>query len=240
MPRGLPDYYNPDTVVSQRVVDLSVIISSLSGVTPVDGRGRVIFSDHFSEGLSAFLKDVSGGGVAGAVCDDYSFIPPVSCKLHVDIAGAVNTTQLTKRYQFNYLAGAGIEISVYPGTRDFILYLGTSYLTPSGYKQAQVQFTSDVGEWALLTGGVYQTILTSSVDVVTQSWNRLKLVADYNTGFYTRLIVNDGEIQLDDIPLHTNITTGKNIFSAVANHQSATLFSNDLYIGHVIITLDEP
>lgn len=76
MPRGLPDYYNPDTLVSQRVVDLTSIITAISKVTPIDGRGRMWFADTFGEGLSRWQGNAGGTGVAPVLSTELAEIAP--------------------------------------------------------------------------------------------------------------------------------------------------------------------
>ncbi len=240
MPRGLPDYYNPNTAVSQRIVDMHSILSVIMGIGQIDGRGRIHFYDTFKEGILGWVVGRSGNGLNPVATTLNAETPPVSILLDSGTSGGGGSSSLKRYANLRDLTAIGFEVSLNWGARDSITTLFIKLQTPTHNYEATITITSNTGLVTYLSGGVDKPIVTLGDLTAQAGWTPFKLVADFTDGTYKRAVVGQTSYDLaGPIP---------DAGGTIVNSQLLTtleVVSNDVvaayvYLGHAVITTDEP
>ena len=87
MPRGLPDYYNPNTVLAAKMIDMGQVLTGIIGINTVDGRGRITWYDNFREGTGAWIDSSAGDATPVIASIAHSEIPPCAMRLSSGTSG---------------------------------------------------------------------------------------------------------------------------------------------------------
>lgn len=240
MPRGLPDYFNPDTVVSQRLFDLHTIMAALTRLVPIDGRGRIVYFNHFDEGLSGWYSSMGGDGVAPTLSTLYAEVPPCSVQLDGGtLAGGGSSFFRTRFYEKPApIAGLDVALAFFP--QDALTYLVLQYdAAPTRY-DAELRFYNATGLTQLLTPTGWVTVATVGAFETPYLWLPVKMVCDFQTGYYSRVVLGQTNYDVSANPINTQATSqaGEVFLHIQSNGQEAA--ASLAYVGHVILTLDEP
>lgn len=240
MPRGLPDYYNLSTVVSQRVVDLHTVLSVIMGVGPIDGRGRIAFFDNFKEGLYGWELTKAGNGVAPDPSTSYAELPPVSARFQAGTLGGSGISRMTRYSNLKDLTSVGLEASIRWVSRDSIIVLYIVLSTDTHSYEGTLKIDSSNGVVSYFSGGVDHTIVTLG-DLTTQAgWTPFKLVVDFATGRYVRAVIGQASYDIsgpipDSGPSLVNYQLRTTI--EATGNDTVTAYA---YCGHAVVTTDEP
>lgn len=241
MPRGLPDYYNPDTLVSQRLANIEEIVTALRGVSGIDNRGHTLFYDDFHSNLSDWYLDLGEDGANPVISTARSYSPPSSCLLDAGTSGAGGDSVMQKHIQLAASINLGFEASFFyhedaPRLRMDIVYnlAGDKFVGQLEIWPA----TGVIGIWA--TGGL---VVIGNVGYNADSegtWLSLKLVGDFLNGNYVRALIGQTQVDLSAYALAFSpvAVPDRAEFWLVCN--AANAVTNLAYVGHAAGTVDEP
>ncbi len=241
MPRGLPDYYNPDTLVSQRLANVEEVVTALRGVASLDNRGRTLFFDSFGEGLSGWVLSSEGAAASPVVSTGQAYIPPASVYLDAGNTGGDDNSKLTKIIQLGASALLGFETSYWYHGDAPLLRMDLRYDLAGDDYFARMEILPETGVIRIWSSSGWATIANVGYNAWSEgAWLPLKLVADFANGEYMRAIVGQEQIDLSAYALMSTVVA----VSGRAEFRLTCFPSGDGadvgYIGHATGTVDEP
>ena len=241
MPRGLPDFYNPDYGVAGSSRDLNPLILATLGFNSVDGLGRVLYVDDFQSSINHWHVNHTGGGSDPVLSGDYADHGLTSLKCDPGAVAVDDTSYVRRDFVIEEVDKVGVEVSIY---------------TEMATKRMEITFSKRFGEVAYdclvwVDGEFGEVILYDGVDYILiheddllsnyYAWLTIKIVVDYNTGKYDRLIIGQKKYDISQYDLYTWDTgADDNRFMLELAAYSNGVGSNPGYFGHVILTVDEP
>ena len=242
MAKGQPDFgqYAPTTTIAG-LSDLGELAARLGSVVIFDRRGNVMAIDYFDSGIEQWYRT----GDVGYSVDwngDYAKSGGFSCKLTTGpVAG--NTVTLLRYISVPVLASLGIEVSFSYQKNwqylDFILVVADGnyqYEAQIRYDwvNGKLQYMDSEGNYQDIPGGSY------SCGGVPYVFDTLKVVADFTTAKYKRLIVNNREFDLSAISFAKDPAVRNPIMMASIVLTTSANEAAIGYIDDVIITQNEP
>lgn len=242
MARGQRDYgmYAPTTVISS-LSDMAELAVRLGSIVSYDRRGNVLYFDDF-QGTVLKWKVATIGDSYARLDSTSARSGAQSVKLQAG-AGSGNVATL-QRTSYSYGSRRlGVECHVSRPLNEAELRIYLYAYTATDHHRALLTINFDTGIITLTYGD------SDTVDIVTGqywaneyfSYNPVKLVVDFETGYYVRLIYNDVEYDLSNyaIPL---ISGGIYPFDMLVLwlHNNSDVDECTLWIDDVILTQDEP
>ncbi len=240
MPRGLPDYFNPDTLVSQRLANVEEVVSAVQGIANLDNRGRTFYYDHFGEGVNGWSKAKTGDAAEAAASTVKAEIEPASLKINSGTDTGLGTATIAKAWLINDIKSGGLEFSYIHNsiapklTVHFIYDNGTLRLF------GQLVFDHDAGTVVIMDGATPRTIYTLPGGATPFKWLTVKLVCDFETPAYVRFLAG---LEQTDISAYSIPTTATQVAGTLeVRFVTDALDDNEntAFIGHVTLTIDEP
>jgi hypothetical protein len=223
------------------MVDAGEMAVRLGSPVLYDRRGETLWYDTFEHGLSFIHTNLSGAGSEAAIVADHAWKSGYSLKL---TAG----TTLSKYAIAEWVLGTfsnermgaefGIALATEPDHVQLIVdrtYNGNLYEA-----RLLLDFASDeikIYDDALVlhTVGSFGSIVTTSVAVYP-----FKLVADFSTGKYERILFADQEITgLNQYSMYTETSTIPLLSTALSVWGKAAA-NSIMYVSHFILTGNEP
>ena len=242
MVHTLPDYttkYKMATIFGQ--IDTGELAARLGGINIFDRRGDTVFQDNFETVLLKWILDTGGGDGTGVLSSEYARNGDQSVKL-TSSTGAENFAVIYKYLPVCVGTKIGFEISFTSHVdvdrilTDVGIYDGTTY----HHATAGVSITDD--RVYLINSAGAPVILSPALKLYNYvySFHTLKLVFDYSTGYYTRVIFDD---QTFDASSYAIETSGSNIarrmwFGLWCINSKAG--NPSIYVDDAIITQNEP
>jgi len=241
MPRGLPDYYNPDTLVSQRLANVEEVVTQLRGIGGVDNRGQTLFSDTFGEGLDAWLATYGGDATYPVVSTTQTLIPPASVYFDAGTSGGDGYSYILKRFHLGESVRLGLETHIYYNLVSPLYRLHMAYNLSGDEYYAQLEVLPASGVLRVLAVSGWVTIgnvgYAGYAGVV---WLPLKLVVDFESGYYVRALAGQKQFDISDHPLRSSAILQGGMAQFENRCIAANAGTNDAFIGFTSITVDEP
>ena len=241
MPRGLPDYYNPDTIVSQRLANVEEVITAVQRMASVDNRGRTIVFEHFNENLAGWIPVVGGDGAGGVISTTTAYIPPSSLYIDAGTSGGSGESYVMKSILLGETKRIGLETAIMyrsfaPLYQVILQYnrAGTNYEGRLTVNPADGVINIGVpGDWTAV-GEIGFTPDSAYV------WLPLKLVCDFEDNIYMRALIGQTQIDLTDSPLKASSVARPGAARFFLFTEANQAVNNDAYFGYAAITVDEP
>jgi hypothetical protein len=240
MPRGGPDWDEPDYGEAVERFDSGELAFMLTHFQRLDGRGRPMWLDTFDNGAKAWEVATAGNGVAPVVNNAYPYLGGVSLKLDSGTLAGVGSSLIRTRnfimtgkrvgfeYMLRYASGTGrIVTNIY-------------WLTSTVQKRGRLTIRPEDGE--ILVGA--DTALTSVGNVgaggAIAIWLPVKFVVDFATLKLVRVMVGPQSIDLSDFDMISTTLTGNYqvLFEIGSNAWGAG--NKTTYLGYALITQEEP
>ena len=251
MARGTPDDAVGAYSAAGVVTDLGDVIAFAQGISRIDNLGRPVLVDTFANGLLRWhLFQVSAAFPTAETLVTTNannrvaagFAGPVGC--YLDSVGPGGLSQILSYWVVGDLSTAGLECAFkFP---DDTIPSGTSrtvrlaYQTPGAVSAQQITvfITSP-------SAGIYRFSVLSlpfpsffeDVPIVGAPWVQFKIVGDFSTGLYSRLIIGNKLVDISD----------RQITAYVGGPLDGELISEIIaaagaqpYLGYVVLTRDEP
>lgn len=213
----------------------------IGAVSSWDRRGRVIFSDNFREGPGAWT--LTGSDVTATTClfTGHALSSPFCMKLRNGSGGA-QYARMQHTFGYEYRGHAGLEFSITlePGAR-FVKF-GLFSSLPTGRLFAYVRFTPATG---VVDYGSDLTGWTPFGNVGTipgnvEEWHNIKLVADFDTGYYVKLVWEGVPLDMSAILCDTAGAMAREYWSILIENDNDAATQHSMYVDDVIVTIDEP
>lgn len=244
---GLPDYAALSPLGQKpagpiyTLVDLGELAARLGSIDTFDRRGNVIWMDDFESGIGQWIID---GNVGYSV--DWDGNRPktggFSCKL---TTGPVtdDNIYIQKYIGFPVLSAMGIECS-FSGETNWKyldtclqLYDGTDFYAATiryDHVNYKLQYVGADNDYHDIVGGSW------ACGEEEGYFDTLKFVADFTTGKYKRLLINNQAFDLSKISFYKVAQTAKPLMLALIQLFTGADAAAIGYIDDVIITQNEP
>jgi len=241
MPRGLPDYYNPDTIVSQRLANVEEVVTALRGTTSIDNRGRTLFFDRFGDGLFAWDTPYGGDGKEPTVHTSVALIPPSAVFLDAGTTGGDGRSYILRRFHLGESVRLGLETHILYNVLCPLYRIHIAYNLAGSEYVAQLEVLPASGVLRIKVSGDWTTI--GNVGYASYSgkvWLPLKMVADFESGYYVRGLVGQEQIDLSDYPLDSSAVLRAGMAQFENRCIAANAVTNQGFVGFTSGTIDEP
>ncbi|MCK5504545.1 MAG: hypothetical protein KAJ10_05255 [Thermodesulfovibrionia bacterium] len=242
MTHTLPDYtseYKMDTISG--VVDNGELAARLGSVNTFDRRGNVIFMDDFEASLFKWRLATVGAGAAGVLASEYARNGSQAARLTA--GSGLNSYAVIYRYwatptstKVGFEASFTTHADVDRIVLDISIYDGTTY----NHATAAVSISSDLVYISIGPAGTQTLFSSLNLYNFNYSFHTLKVVFDYATGKYVRVIFDDQEADASAYSIETAASAvAHSMFFGVWSVNSKA-GNPDIYVDDVIITQNEP
>ena len=240
MPRGLPDYYNPDTLVSQRLANVEEVVTAVQGIANLDNRGRTLYYTHFAEGMAGWTTSKTGDGVLAVASTAEAEIDPACMLMDAGTQTGSGISVASKQFIVHDIKSAGVEVSFiyYPNMPSLLLLF--SYNNGLIYVHGRVTIDENAKEIQVWDNITLTSVFTLPASTPVYGWLTLKLVCDFITPGYVRLLVGLDQIDISEYAIKTSASLQPGILNFQLSGTAQGDGVNIAYIGHVAITIDEP
>lgn len=242
MAHGTPDWgVTAGAVTTFQLTDLGELAARLGSLDTFDRRGDLVWGDGFEFSLNKWEVTTDGLGAAVALSTARARNGRYSCLLTAGSDSArfaeiqhAHPVPVTSRLGFEGSFSLGSNLT----TLDFTYHIyngSTLRIWSIRYDDAndRLQYFN--------SAGVAVTIASAlNLPIQQTNFHTLKLVVDYSTGEYVRLLLNNVTYDLSGI-------AGRSLASAVAAHQRVFVDlvgivaqNNTVYVDDVILTQNEP
>ncbi len=252
---GLPDYSQPKPTGSVPVgpvytmTDMAELAARIAFGVPdtFDRRGNVIWADGFEDNIAKWYISGTGTGHGAALSVNAAQAGAKSGELITGSDAPGNHIDITKYMPYPFLSANGFEISfTYNANAQFYdfhlhLYDGDNLwaaeirLSPSSLFGGELQLLTSAGSWQMI--GIYELSAGSG----NYLFNTLKMVVNFNTKKYVRVILNNTEYDLSLEAVRSSsypaIAPVLIVSFSVATNAAA---ARTIYVDNAIITQNEP
>ncbi len=247
MPRSGNDWGNIGSALAVNQLDTAELQHMLVGFGLIDGMGRTVKLDNFRYGLGSWKRNASGIGKAPTLVSveyiNYGeiFVTPYSVLFDAgnianDQAFIVDNIYLANQYHFGIEAGFAIN-NISADVKMNMQYTNSDGIS----RYAAVKISQTDGVVYLYYGGFYVSIGTFYAPVdATFSKIQGKLVANWLTGKYVKLILGDTMYDLSTYSMSTiGANTRGTLYYQFGSASKGVLLGN-VYLGYIRVTKDEP
>lgn len=241
MPRGLPDYFNPDTIVSQRLANVEEVVTHLRLIASLDNRGRTLFFDPFHETLASWQTGKSFDGVVAVLSTDQAYIPPSSVFIDAGTSGGNGLSYMLRYFYLGASTNLGLETSFLYNENSPNFRLDITYNLVGQEYFAVLEVLPLTGVIRIWFDGDWLTI--GNVGFVAPSggpWLPLKLVADFANALYIRALIGQLQIDLSAYSLGASAVAKPGQAEYRLQCAAVNAVTNHAYVGHAVGTVDEP
>ena len=242
MSRGKPDWSVPEYQQSPVVVDVADVADRLLGFARIDTRGRVFYLDTFADGVGGWELSAPGDAdnPVAKVVQGLGFAGPVAVLLYPGIVDGEQSVMFRELY-LGQAARIGIEFALTIGAPGVDFLLSFQYQVAGGTEYfGKLQYDLAANEWQVWTAAGWVQAFATNVNYNGLNFLVFKLVLDFATGMYDRLM--EGEVQ-HDLQTIAMPTAGSIAEGAARVLFAATAVDTDgggAYLHYVILTKDEP
>jgi len=240
MARGQQDFgvYAPKTTVAG-LSDLGELAARLFSPVTFDRRGDVLWLDNMEGTERTWVPFGTGTGHKAEHSPEQARSGFCSMKLTTG-STLGNYEQLEKYLPYPALSKIGFEISftVTGHMAEFLWYI--RLYNGSDYYEGRLRFTYSTTLWEIYDNGTWRTVKTGTVNESQYIFNTMKLVCDFNTNEYVRLILNETEYDLSSYSLTTSNSTVKPTLNLLVKVTNRTASNWVEYFDDCIVTQNEP
>jgi len=242
MPRGQPDFgLYTGTPVASGISDPGEAAARLGSINVYDRRGWTVWMDDFEAPGSKWEVLASGGGATMVLSTARAWTGIQSAYLYT-AAVAGRWSQMTKWLNPIRQGKIGVEfwtnLSTFtPGYLALLLYIydGINLST------AELRLDSRERSARIVTGGVDRLVAENCffLNPLT-AFIPVKLVVDTDTDYYTRLLIQEREIDLSAYPLAPGAVTTDSVIDARLRLVGGVAGAQYAYTDDFIFTQNEP
>lgn len=222
-------------------VDMGELASRLGTIDMFDRRGNIVWWDDFNDNAAKWALTGGGVGNAQALSEDTAYIKGKCLKLTAGSDGDLEAIA-TRYFPLPVTTRLGIEIifAMNDKVNYFDLVIQLDNKTKLYYPWLRIDQTNDRIR-RLTSPGNFSTVLDNpGLYESEQCFHALKLVWDYSTGKYIRLIVDQNTVDLSAYSVYSTGTSGTAISAVTIDVFSDNGANGILYLGGFILTQNEP
>ena len=241
MVHTLPDYttkYKMATVFSN--LDDAELAARLGSCNTFDRRGTTIWMDGFEHAILTWNNDGIGAGGSAALSTAAARNGDTSCKI---VTGAVagNEWYIQKRGNYPALSQIGCETSLCIISNDGLYEIHLHIRSTGGLYRGAVRYKKSDNTWYVMdAGGVFRAVSAEGeVSDDTYHFTTAKLVIDYDTKKYVRLMVADNTWDISAYTMRYQPLGGIPYIGVQLRCEAETNNAVTVYVDDVIVTQDE-
>jgi len=237
-----PDYskYLPNSI-HYSLQDLSELAARIGSVDVYDRRGEVVVIDDITHGLSGWGKSGTGLNWAANIVVDPVYHSPFALQLIADAAPG-SLTQVFKYYDQVIAAKTGLEIGIcFTVEFDYFqMYIVHDNLIRK--QNAVLKIDNTNKQISVMDDSLTFKVIDAITPPVFAygKFHDVKLVADFSSGYYMRLLYDEHQYDLSKYKLAVGGTPSdehmETLFTLASNGSNAGF----AYMGHMIVTSNEP
>lgn len=240
MPRGLPDYYNPDTLVSQRLANVEELFTLQRGLASLDNRGRGLYYCAFAEGVAGFIKASQNDGVDAVASINKAEIEPACMAMDAGTGSGAGSSYIEKRFRVQDLSSAGLELGIGYDSATPKITVTFAYDNGTNYIYGSLEIDQSAQTITIYDDGSFVTVYNLPAPQALTDWLIIKMVIDFVTPAYVRLLVGLDQIDISEYVLVSDASSLEGVLRSRILADPLDDGTNIAYIGHVAITIDEP
>lgn len=244
--RGQPDWgaMRPLGVMAT-MADVGELAARLGSRCVYDRRGNVYYWDDFEGTVNRFRTNTTGVGVAPILNSAYS-LSGSQC-VHLDSVGIGRSEMLVWAGVLNSKS-LGVEIAFgLTGFLDFFdVYFTYNAAATRLRGLVRIRMNPITGNsydvQIMLPGLVFQDIVTDvAIPTPDYGWGHLKLVCDFDSGYYNRLLFDAGEYDLSQYLLPGSPFPRTEKVTVVISAEGTTgLGGIEAWVEDLLLTCQEP
>lgn len=241
MARGKPDFSTPDYYNASTTVDVGEIASVLKGVGKIDGMGRIIYFDDFQGTKIRWELDYNVPAKLPVYSTQVAEIGDQSLFLQPGATEASEYSCVYRDFVLGSLSSFGVQFSLYgalisrSADIEIEVYTGTHY----SYNELLIdQYNHKI---QLYHYGGYTTLVEPFAPSNFYGWLPIKLTLDPVNLYYKRLSLGAKMFDLSTYKMRRGIQ--ERVVPTIRVTFNGFGPGSDklgLYLGHFIMTLDEP
>lgn len=240
MPRGAEDFLNPPYVVAGRQIDPATQVLARFGFVPVDCMGRWWWFDNFREGLASWTLTLTTDTLSPCLSSVHAYVSPYSVRL--PSGGTLGYYSMIKRkvYYSRTPGTVGLEFAVRDGGSSGNITCSLYHtFSATSFRMAVMIDWDDSIVWLISPTGWRKM---PGWDIVwgNDLWLPIKVVADFSTGFYTRLIIGGDSFDVSDYSVWDQITGFADCMQVDFANQNTEGGNKYTHLGYCLLTVDEP
>lgn len=242
MAHGTPDWgFGKTATVHVLTEDLAELAARLGSINVYDRAGHVVWWDDFRKGMGAWRSATDGTGAAVALSTTYPKWPPFCLKL----TGGSDSSRFAEVYKYfppQVEGKIGVEVNVNFLTDWDEFYLEMRVDDATIIHTARIRLSSANDKiYYLDSDEAWQELGTlASLINVFGGYHNLKLVADFSTDLFTRLLLNATPYTVSSYSLLTTADPGAPGFRIWMQLVSRSGENDNCNIDGVIVTQNEP
>lgn len=242
MPRGQPDFGAMAVKeVAASISDMGELAARLGSIVIYDKRGDVVDLDDFEEPVLRWQSLTTGTG--SYIRFDSASVKSASqaIKLH-SVSEAYGTATIGKNYSILASEVLGFEFCFSNLSDDIFLNTLFRILDGANLKIAGIRYDPNLDKLYIYdsTGGY--VLFASDLPLVSENFifHTLKIVVDFSTGYYKRLLLDDVEYDISDIAIYSGANTSPPLIYSSIGIANMAAIGGDVWIDNVILTQEEP
>ena len=234
------DKYRPGSVRFS-LQDMGELAARLGSSITYDRRGEVVFVDNFDNGVGSYAIGYSGG--AGTmVTSALKSIHGGYSALFTTGAGTDDSVFANREFSSSDLGKCGVEASFCMTGSNTEFRITIEQFIDTQQKTFAVIVDKKNNQLRLWTGVSTETVIDtlSWTGSLTNIFRHLKLVVDFESMTYVRLLFDDKEYDLQQYGGFIVAVSAQNAYLAILTAKTKVASSKQVFMGHVIITGNEP
>lgn len=242
MPHGQPDfgaYAQKKTVYG--LSDMGELAARLGSVVTYDRRGDVVWIEKFNNGMTNW----TGAGAAGFVADESaleSLSEGVSLRTIAPNAGAFDVS-VNRRDGLPVNSRLGLEFAFLPDANadDIILLFTIHDGTVRHYSRIRIRLDDGIIDYVNDGTGFKQFVAGVDIKYDGLTWHHVKLVVDYSTSEYVRLLIDNIEYSMAGLGIWDfGVVTAPYLSTTLHQQYAGGVALATVYFDNVILTQNEP
>lgn len=239
---GGPDYgVSTAKQTVYALADMAELAARLGSIVTFDRRGDVIFLDDFESGLAKWEISGSGAGYAAAQSAFTARNGAYSAKLTTG-STLGQQIQIARYMPYPVLSSFGLEVSFTINANLDYMRFQLEIYDGVNAQSFSMQYEVDTDELKVFKGGVGYTVIASGLALrpYDQQFHTMKLVGDYATKKYRRLILNERFYDLSSWNSWQFASANAPRLTALVLATSVPAANTSFYVDDAIITQNEP
>jgi len=242
MSRGSADFSNVrNNGIAHSVPSASELLNRPDGIISMDVRGQCILYNDFEDGSENGAITFSATPNYFGIARNNVFPGFWSLRLSTN-AGINNNVQLEHKVPYSVSDKSGLEALLYCNISNAIIKVRLHFYKDLVLHEAIVRFdTNDSKTYILNSSGTF-TEITSLIDhdFPRPYYQQVKLVVDFTTGKYVRVLLNGVIFDLSSYDYRQSATIIKPAIEYKIGIENITATAADLFIDNIIVTIQEP
>jgi hypothetical protein len=240
MARGRPDYGITQYETSIANSDVGMLIIAMKGINSLDNKGKVIFFDTFSEGLYAWGIHKIGSGIEPVLSTARVEVSPASVAMEAGSTTVAGRSFLERILNMTGSSKIGLECGIYSEANSPKYDIQVEYDQDGLAYNATITFDPGAKTLSIISGGAYAIIQTFSALPAIDGWLSIKLILNLDLGYYDALVYGRQRIDLSAYPIDSGAIGREDVLKLNITARANSVAVHTGYLGHVILTTDEP